>query len=309
MSPHWLKFLETFGNPKSNSEPSFSVQQMEAFVSSPAGRQRYDVLFQLYGPRHGSPWELYHCPTLFAAIDRQALTPKERPSLPLYEQDAPQDAFQWLSSDTMVIVDLPNGQCIEFAVRLIEEAAQPICTFDHWPGGQMKIGRYLHVAIKAQQLIDTLFTLAPQVFKARKNHPPTVAPVWICDRRRLGLTASETPGTYFNHYYIDDSLLPDIHTLKQQHISRIVYVRQKAGQGVEHDLTHLLADAHEAGIQLFSIDAQTPETWVNPTPLKAPFRRQLPLHRFKALRQGGFGRIIPSQEYSSSGYSSSRRGG
>ncbi len=309
MSPHWLEFLKSFGNPRSNHEQAFLVGELERFLQSSSGRARYDVLFQIYGPRQGSAWEPYHCPTLFAAIDQLNLSPKLREPLGLYTKDAPDDAFQWLSSDTMVIVDLHGSQSVQFGVRLIEEAGQPICTFDHWPG-LSTLGSDVNILIKSQKLIDALFTLAPQVFEAQKNHPKTVAPIWLCDRRRLGHQLVATRGTYDNRYYIDDSLLPDMYTLKQEHISRIVYVSPEADKNVENDLTHFLADAADESIELFNLGIDNPDTWVEPIPMEAPFRLQVPTSEFSPRRSGGFGKHIPEvHQGTSSGYSSGYRGG
>ena len=306
MSPHWLEFLEKFGPSSENLGRGLSDGDLAQLASKPNGLRRYDVLFRLFGPVAGSPWEPYHCPTLFAAIDRLNITPRKLPEVPIYQIEAPEGAFDWLATDTMIIVDLKGPQSIEFGARLIGEAAQPICTFDHWVMSPKQ--PMARVSIDSGDVVDAMFTLAQNVYQARQQLSPRVAPVWLCDRRRLGSRTSPSPGTFDNRYYIDDSLLPGPFTLTSNHIGRIVYVAPKLNSKPGGDLANYLADAHDANIDLFQLAVGDPNTWVQPQPMDAPFRINLKARGFSRSNLGGFGRLVPEPSEGSS-YSSYGRGG
>ncbi len=306
MSQRWLKYLEKFGLQGKTPAPVVEDDELADVLENPQAFKRYDVLFRLFGPLQGSPWVPYHCPTLFASIDRLNIVPKKVKLAPGYHEPHPPTAWQWLDDSTMVIVDLPNGAAIEVGATLMEHGAQLICTFDHWPLSSSN--RRAKPAIEALRVIHAMYTVAPDVYKFRKKLTPDATPVWLCDNRRLGDNIpTPSPGTFDNRYYIDDSILPGISTLKRAGIRRIVHLNLNAKLEPLPDLVPLLINAHEASIELAQVALEDESSWSQPMPMDVPFKRSLPMRSFRRTDMGGFGQMIPVPSEGS--YSSGGGGG
>ena len=305
MSPHWLKFLEKFGGGSTSSEMFMEEEDLEWSLDDPSMFERYDVLFHLYGPLPDSIWEPYHCPTLFASIDKGQIAAKKLDELPLYEQDHPDGAFQWLDEQTMVVVDLNGGKTIEMGVVLMKQQAQFVSTFDHWARPRLNQGAM--VAIDASPIIDTMYTLGPEVHKMRQQLDDSASPVWLCDKRRHA-GAEPSPGTFDNRYFIDDSILPGVETLKKGGIRNVVHLGEKFRHDPEPDLTPFFIDAHKAGLTIQKVGLDDKESWVRPRSFEQlPFETDLPVRSFKKTDMGGYGRMVPQP--SEGGYSSGGVGG
>ncbi len=306
MSQRWLKFLKKFGT-RGRAQPGLAEEDLLNSISNPKMFGNYEVLFQLYGPLTGSPWVPYHCPTLFAAIDKLRIVPKERLMSKFYERQFAPEAWGWLGADTMVIVDLPGATTIEAGVILIKEAAQPICTFDHWPfaTGNRSAAR----VVDPEPIIDMMFTLAHEVLEARKTLTTHVAPVWLCDNRRLGGRGQirPLPGTFDNRYFIDDSILAGPKTLRKGGIRKVVYFNERLEDDPLPDLVPFLIEAHKLGLTLQQVSLTDENTWVEPSPMEVPFMRKLPIQGFRRTDMGGFGQMIPVPSEGS--YSSGGGGG
>lgn len=292
MSQRWLKFLEKFGTRGKSAQDFLEPEELDSSLTNPKMFGRYDVLFHLYGPLAGSPWVPYHCPTLFASLDRLSIAPQKIELAPGYHDPHPPGAWQWLGPKTMVLVDLPGAAAIEVGVTLMKHGAQFVSTFDHWPFSRLNRGA--RVAVKAQVVIQAMYTLAPEVHALRRGLTPDVAPVWLCDSRRLGrLGVEPTPGTFDNRYYIDDSILPGIKTLKGAGIRRLIYLNLKAGDAPQPDLVPFIIEAHKAGLTLEHVALQEEETWIKPRSMDVPFKTKLPIRGFRRTDMGGFGKMIP----------------
>lgn len=307
MSQRWLKFLEKFGSRGKTENLDFSVNDLVGAGDDRRFLGRGDVLFHLFGPHPQSPWVPYHCPTLFASIGRSAAQRQRKivELSPGYHEEPPDGAWQWLTPDTMVIVDLPNGTAVEVAVTLMKVGAQPVCTFDHWARSTVRRGA--RVAVDSRHLMDVLFTLATDVHPLRKTMNAEMPPVWVCDSRRLGGRLSPSPGTFDNRYFIDDSILPGIRTLKKAGISTVVYFGLRANIEPLPDLVPFLREAHNQGLTLCRVALQEKNTWIKPPIMRAPFEQKLPIRGFRRTDRGGFGNLVPQPSEGS--YSSGGGGG
>jgi hypothetical protein len=256
----------------------------------------------------GSPWLPYHCPTLFASIDRLHILPKEVILSPAYHATRPPRSWQWIGPRTMVILDLPGSAVIEVAVVLMNEAGvQVISTFDHWP--TCTLTRTVDVAIDTAPIVNTMSTLGPTVHGIRGTLARDAPPVWMCDSRRLGPPgASPSPGTFDNRYYIDDSILPGLNTIKRAGIDHVVYFSPSLGDAPSPDLRPFLIEAIKDGFRVEHVALREADTWVTPRPLETPVETKIPLHSFKRTDLGGFGQLIPEPSEGGS-YSSGGGGG
>lgn len=307
MSQRWLKFLEKFGDQSAQSKPMLDASDLEGRSLSPDMYGRYQVLFHLYGPLPNSAWAPYQCPTLFASIDRCNIDPEKIGLSEAFRADPPDGAWQWLDNDTMVIADVEGGTSIELGVLLMRQGAQLVSTFDHWAISPRM--RTADTAIEAEPIINTMFTLASEVHTRRQKLEADAPPVWMCDNRRLGdVIVDPTPGTFDNRYYIDDSILPGVDTLKKGGIRRIVLVTQELDDSPLPDLVSFIHDVHEAGIELYEVGLDDANSWIQPRPLQElPFKTKLPVRSFRRSDLGGFGKMIPQPTEGS--YSSGGRGG
>lgn len=308
MSQRWLDFLHKFGgSPRSTGAEA----ALESSFAAAGRYERYDVLFHIYGPVAESPWVPYHCPTLFACIERQKIRPREIELAPAYFRPRPEGAFAWLGPDTSLIVDLPGAATIKMAAILMKYGAQPICTFDHWdttwvPATSRGRSRKSAV-IQSTEMINTMFTLAPEVHESRQKLTTDSPPAWICDSRRLAPGVRPSPGTFDNRYYIDDSILAGIPTLKKAGIRRVVYFSMNIADEVQPDLIPHFIEADKEGLVLERLALLDESTWMKPVEMKVPFKRNLPIHGFRRSDMGGFGQMVPVPSEGS--YSSGGGGG
>lgn len=315
MYPLWLQFLERVGTPLSGqtSSPILPLPTHRELTWRDA--QRHDVLFQLYGPIAGGPWEPYQCPTLFAALDRLALTLVEVEPAPGYRTHRPAGCWSWLEGDAIVLLDLPGATVIEVGAMLVREVGvQLISTFDHWFMAE-NARRMTQVSemVDPRPLLHMMASLAPDVHTHRQAVGPTAPAVWLCDHRRLGnpLLRPE-PNTFDNRYFIDDSILPGIPLLKRAGIGRVVYFHMQetveAGGTPSRvrpsaDLGPFLREAHAAGMRLEEVFLMDQETWVTPRPMAPPVVQDFPLKNYSRTDLGGFGKLIPMpSEGGSHGY-------
>ena len=308
MSQRWLKFLEKFGLLGETAQIPLEDEDLKEAITNPQMFERYDVLFHLYGPLPDSPWAPYHCPTLFASIDKLDIKPKTVEPSDGYKGPHPPTAWQWLSPDTMVIVDLPGSIAIEVGVTLMKMkgGAQFVSTFDHWAFARRN--RTAQPVIDNRKTINMMFTLAPEVHQVRQNIASDVAPIWLCDSRRLGDDVNEpTPGMFDNRYYIDDSILPGINTLKKGGIRRIVHVHTKLKDEPLPDLVPFVIAAMKQGLDVEHVALDEESTWSKPETMAEPFETKLPIRSFRRTDLGGFGKMVPQP--SEGGYGSGGGGG
>lgn len=254
------------------------------------------MLFDTWGPVPGSPWEPFHCVTLFAALERIAAPGPTAPAVaakleagphlaPL-PADAWPDRPPWLMEGTLTVIDLDGPQSVALGARLVRAGAQPVCTFDNWP----------HQAgvQKPEEVLAQLLRHATTVAAARDALTPSSPPVWLCDRQRL-VGGDPRPRQFDNRYFLDDTLLPGTGYLKKAGIGTIVVVQQTASTSMSRDLEAWLADRAADKMAVFVTHLQTEHLEAEPI---TPVRSHVPKVGLRS-DAGGFGRLIP--EPSSSG--------
>jgi hypothetical protein len=321
MSQRWLKLLETIGSPlrrKPKLADALDTSQVRQGLWHEFSG--YDVLFQLYGPTADSPFYPYHCPTLFAAIDRLNLRPRLTELSPEVSGPRPEDAWQWLQPDCFVIMELPGGLSVQMGAHLmIETGAQLISVFDHWPlpnpVRSVHMSSYLNmaplpwppqnvrtnVAIDSRDILDSMVSLAPAVHERRLKGIDAHAPaVWMCDSRRM-VGSRPGPGDFDNRYFIDDSMLPSAAMLLRLGIRRLVYFGSSLEASPSTDLSMFFNECHKAGMTLLNVALESPETWSAPAPMTPPPEKRLWGLMFPKSQIGGFGRQVPIPSESSGG--------
>lgn len=252
------------------------------------------TLFEIWAPALDSPFEPYHCVTLFAALDRANIAPHPLASSSAQSVEAVQVLrptselldVQWLTQSTMVVIDLFGPSTVALGARFVQRGCQPVCTFDNWP--------HPRAVLKPQFTLAALLRHAPVVAAARPLVQVASPPVWLCDRSRL-VGSRPSPGGFDNRYYLDDTLLPGTQFLQRNGIGRIVVIGPARDAVLSPDLNAWLADRARDGLEVFAASVDDPHLDVRPvTPKRTHFPRV-----GSRSDAGGFGSLVP--EPSSSG--------
>ncbi|TVQ94047.1 MAG: hypothetical protein EA397_02750 [Deltaproteobacteria bacterium] len=251
-------------------------------------------LFELWAPAFDSPYEPYHCVTLFAALGHARTKPhppppgvveriEDRPLIKVPDQPI---EVHWLNQSTMVIIDIFGPAAVSLGVRFIQRGCQPVCTFDNWPHPR-GVG-------KPEFTLAALLYYSPLVADARELIKVDSPPVWLCDASRL-VGRRPSPGNFDNRYYLDDTLLPGSNFLKAQGIDRLVIILGNKSRKLAPDVEAWLADRARDGFEVFSTHLDEPALDVQPI---RPVRGHFPRIGSRSAA-GGFGSLVP--EPSSSG--------
>jgi hypothetical protein len=254
-----------------------------------------EVLFDTWGPAKGSPWEPYHCVTLFAALDRfpgGIIGPTDPESAAAIEAALGDPSFfpGWAGPGVFVLVDLPGVQSVALGSRLIQAGMQPVCTFDNWP----------HPAglLKPENILAQLLRYASTVDSARATLAPDSPPVWLCDRDRFGIRPGR-PLEFDNRYYLDDSVLPGIDVLRKAGISTAICLLPSGREALLDDLHPYFAGLRKGGIETLRTSLEEPEMRL--ALLEVQSGKKPSFRQFRRSSAGGFGASVPEPSSGSGG--------
>lgn len=260
-----------------------------------------EALHDVWGPVPGGPWEPYHCVPLFASLTslrRDRIGPTSPELVREIEGNGKLagDVMRrplgsgWAAASSLVILDLPGPTSVAAAVRMIGARFQPVCTFDNWP--------HERGLLKVEVTLAQLLRYAAQVAELRAALNPLSPPLLICDRQRLG-TRAGSPREFDNRYFLDDSILPSVETLRRAGIRQIICVVPEREDPPRDDLRAYFRDLRQEGCNAIYGAAWSDhgmETFSFPDPVfQVKFRQS----GFRRSDAGGFGQLIP--EPSSSG--------
>src|SRR5690606_23944131 len=126
----------------------------------------------------------------------------------------------------------------------------------------------------------------------------SAAPLYICDRERLGSRTAVT-NEFDNRYFLDDSILPSKDVLAREGIMQIVCVVPDESAKPSDDLRAYFRDLKKEGFSaIYGASATLPELKRFSFP-EDTFDIQFSRWGYQRSDAGGFGRLIP--EPSSSG--------
>lgn len=302
MSPQLLKLLEflgRFGMHVDMQNINFDIGTFDS-VDSCHGTDWHafrhsQSLWQAWGPVPGSPWEPFHCVTLFAAVDelekdspKSFLGPVAVPNLPDSIMNATV-APPWAEPGILAMIDLPGPESVAFGYHLAATAGfQPVCTFDNWPH---KLG-----VLRSERVLGALLYYAVAMNALRTGLTPASSPVWICDRERFTGSKPE-PGRFDNRYIIEDRLLPGPHLLRAAGIHKIIYVGPGPVTYPAEDIRGYLEGLMPYGIVTYTASPADPATWVKPTAyirkLGTPSGWSVLSMNMIRSSAGGFGGFVP----------------
>nr|WP_231384405.1 hypothetical protein [Thioalkalivibrio sp. ALE23] len=330
MSQRWLKLLERLASPLgAGTEDPDAAPPVEGQTVSEDWRDymHHERLYRLYGPHPEGPWRPYHCPTLFAGIDRLKLQPHEQQLHERIAAERPPGTWDWLRPDTLTVVDLPGGLSVQMAATLFAEGTcQLIATFDHWPRANSEPAGMIRrldaeptaapphagdprIMVDSREVVNAMVTMAPRVAaRWARGVPADAPPVWVCDARRLTHAEPEA-GDYDNRYFIDDSILPGPERLRSAGIARVVHVAADADATPEDDLANWLHELYTAGFDTARMTLGDPETWVIPMPIIPAPGGSIAGRVNNRSDRGGFGQTISERGSSGGVYSGAGAGG
>jgi hypothetical protein len=236
--------------------PSVSVAFWAEDV--PAGREvnvpRGEDLSRAWLLSPDSAWAKYDKATLFTAVDEMggsAVLPDVR-TLEIVgkaQQAAQRVGTVGLPRDTMWVVDLRGAASCAFVSTLSHTASEPIApvvTFNNWPADDE--------LVPADETLAGALAFPPKLPPAEATTAP---PVFVLDSWRLAYRYDEPASdTYDNRYILTQADFPDVATLQQQGIRRVVYVVEDLDDAeVEEDDLHATFRAYqEAGINIYMVD-------------------------------------------------------
>ena len=202
-----------------------------------------------------NPWYRYSKNTLLASVSAGAMgrSPLTAP-LPRVEGRvlvahalcaARRIARQGLPPRTLWLVDLPGAPSVAFGATLSQRAADPVAlvlTFNNWPAEDE--------TVPARETLSALLAFQP-----RLPGPDALAatPVFLLDAWRLATVfADPEEDETDNRYRLFPADLPDAETLRQQGITRVVYLVESREHGAreEDDVHDRLLEYQEAGLGL-----------------------------------------------------------
>jgi hypothetical protein len=258
-----------------------------------------EVLYDVWGPVPGSPWESYHCVTLFAALDRLLKTgigPTDPSVAAQLEENLGNPAMGkvktpgWAGPGVFALIDLPGPQSVTLGAHLIRSGMQPICTFDNWP----------HPAglLSPEKIVPQLLRYASLIDSQRHLLSPTSPPVWLCDRNRFGFGPGK-PRDFDNRYYLDDSVLPGADILRASGIETVICVVPTSGEILKDDLRFYFATLKQHGFNTLWTHLTDPELRLMELAVR-PHKKPA-FQEFKRSSAGGFGAMIPEPSSGSGG--------
>lgn len=291
MSPRWSKLIERVGAHGARKRSPFAYPEGPIPVTVETNEVlplTVEEVSSLLGPPPGSRWLPYHCPTLFAVLQSRSIW-KFGDMLampPWLDAPPPASPLRWVTSEAMIVIDLPGPAAVFAAVSLrMHHAVDMICTFDHWPHPEQ--------LVRANDVLQACLRMVPRLRARRAVERPGGAPVWVCDSGRMGGDRPAVPGVFDNRYYIDDSLLPGVKALTEGGVLRIIHIAAGPEERPLPDLANFFADAAQAGFPLYRVDLEDVATWQEPRPMEPPPREFLPVRNFARSDVGGFGVLIP----------------
>ena len=202
----------------------------------------------------GNPWSRYNKMTLLAALGAEPSN-GELPNVDALE--VLEDAYAaantvaaaGLPQSTLWMLDLRGAASVGFATTLSQRArdpVSPVLTFNNWPAPDE--------LIPAEETLAALISMPPKLPdpSATKTHP-----VFLLDAWRLAYRFDAPPdGTFDNRYMISPGDLPPPEVLRENGITRVLYVVEDLDdtETEEDDLHSTFAGYQQAGIGIYLVD-------------------------------------------------------
>jgi hypothetical protein len=253
-----------------------------------------EEVYQIWAPPD-SPWSPWVIPVPFAQM--VCLNPEPPYDISALERLA--KGFDH-SPDLALVVDLPGGEAIRFALSLALRGFRPVPVIDGSPGpdfigasGDLFAETAPRSSLSAPS-VDMREILRGICVGAALLRtvviPSNASPAFVLDANRMAGHQPIRPGAFDNRWKTFPQDYPSAQFLLQHGVRQVVLVQQRAGQPQE-DLSHVLLRWQEAGIRLEVYGVNAGEslralTVSQPSHFRALWQRALAT---LGLRRGAFG--------------------
>lgn len=204
-----------------------------------------------------SPWARYHKGTLLSAVDPMG-GHAELPDVHELEvideatKAAVNVARNGLPTGTMWLLDLRGAASCAFASALSRSAKEPVApvlTFNNWPASTG--------LVPAEETLAGLIAFPPKLPPPDVKLVESATPVILLDSWRLAYRFDAVDdGVYDNRYMLTANDLPDPAVLREQGITKVVYVVEDLDDAEveEDDLYESFRSWQAAGVTIFFVD-------------------------------------------------------
>ena len=191
-------------------------------------------LYKIWAPEN-SEWSTWAKPILFAYMSHPVEPIQQIPFINMT-----------LSSNTMIIVDLPGKEGVETSLAFAVKGYRPVPLYN----GTMGDGSML---VDVNEICESIISLTD----ALNTMPisPEAPPVFMLDSNRMN--GSRAPGYYDNRWCVFPQDMPSAEFLKDKGINNIIIYTNGT---VQTDLERILYDYQKSGIALYvyTTGAQSP---------------------------------------------------
>ncbi|MFO0739978.1 MAG: hypothetical protein U0270_29035 [Labilithrix sp.] len=204
-----------------------------------------------------SPWSRYYKGTLVSAVEPMG----GHAELPdVHELEVIEEASKaaanvgrnGMPAGTMWMLDLRGAASCAFASALSRSTSEPVApvlTFNNWPASTS--------LVPAEETLAGLVAFPPRLPPPEVNQIANAHPVFLLDSWRLAYRFDEVDdGVYDNRYMLTPNDLPDVNVLRDQGITKVVYVVEDLDDAEveEDDLYESFRSWQAAGITIFFVD-------------------------------------------------------
>jgi len=251
---------------------------------------RAEKVYSIWAPAE-SEWSQWAKPTVFA----------QDGDIEVKETDAPglldTSAAPGPMSDTALIVDLPDGESVQWGVALAQRGYRPVPLYNACPYPGIDRSKAL---VDVTRIVDAIGRGTLVVMRAQIA--PDAPPVFLLDADRCR-NRFPAAGRFDNRSLVFPQDFPSANYLLSRGIQRIILVQE--GNTPQTDLAHVLLRWQESGLKIllqpYLANGLPREIVVNrPSGFRTLLYRALAVMGLRRNSTGGFGGLVP--EPSSSGW-------
>jgi hypothetical protein len=242
-------------------------------------------LYQIWAPSE-SIWSPWVAPAFFAQITcPDGVHISESTGIPAEWHESTADG------KTVVILDLPGGDAIRWAMELARRGYRPVPLINGVPSGNPFIRGATNMVLDMTHIVDEICKNTGLLKELAL--PADAPPAFVLDANREIGTQALKEEMFDNRWMVFPQDFPSARFLRERGIRQSVLVRT-AGSQPQEDLAHVLLRWQEASIQIFLKLVGSPEPPAEivverPSRFRQMWYRALALFGFRRNSVGGFG--------------------
>jgi len=251
---------------------------------------KVDKVYAIWAPAE-SEWSQWAKPTLFAQDSDIEVKEADASRLP------DTNAVPGPASDTALIVDLPDGESVQWGIALAQRGYRPVPLYNacQYPGVDRS-----KALVDVTRVVDEIGQGTLAVMRAQIA--PNAPPAFLLDADRCR-NRFPVAGRFDNRWLVFPQDFPSSNYLLSRGVKRVIFVAES--DTPQTDLAHVLLRWQESGLKIlvqpFLATGLPREITVSkPSGFRTLLYRALAVMGLRRNSTGGFGGIVP--EPSSSGW-------